>query len=119
MEYDHLHAKWVRIVPKTINRSFRGLAAERAGCRRKVWVLPDSRHLQTILQNCLDLVLMCSFAIHAHDGLRSTKTDEQPAAVLQLELESIYGNELGNLQATQCFWFRLEDHFFPGLTFAG
>ena len=54
---------------------------------------------------------MPRLAIHAQDRLCAAKADQHPAAVFELELEAIHGDEFGHFQAAECFGFVIQDDF--------
>src|SRR6185503_1110938 len=62
---------------------------------------------------------MRRFTIDTHDGFRAAEPDQQPAAVLQFELESIYCDELCDLQPAKRLGIGLENHLLPRLAFTG
>ena len=55
--------------------------------------LIQSGDLQPILEDCLDLVGVHGLAIDAHNRLGAGEADEHPAAIFQLELESVDRDE--------------------------
>ena len=70
---------------------------------------------QAVLQDGLHLILVRRLAVDPHDRFGAAETDQQPAAILQLELEAIDGDQFGHFQAAEGFRFRVEDHLLAAL----
>ncbi len=62
---------------------------------------------------------MGGLAVNAHDGLGAGETDEHPAAVFELELEAIHGDQAGNLQPANGFRICVQDGGFAVFAIAG
>ena len=79
------------------------------------WLLLYPGDLQPIFENGFHFVFVGGLAIDAHDGFGSTEADQQPAAILKLELKTIYSDKFSYFQAADCGGLCIENHPFARL----
>ena len=69
--------------------------------------------LQAILQDGLHLIAVHRLAIDAHDRFGAGEADQHPAAIFELELETVHGDEVDHFQPADGLRVGIQDHLFP------